>query len=249
MRHIPSRWKYCPAYIGDPARICLEGGVCPMKMKFNEAVTVEERIRRKAVQRRWWKGNAEMRKKRRMKAGMIRFIRRKRYTMFISITFRLNVSQLKTPAECVKTCVACFFKHLNTPQEQFFERYIIMFYHIERHNLSDRVHAHLLVPDIEPILAPRLEEILSTKRCRRARCVQDRITDKDEKYLDDPYREVIGKEIMVYMYRSRRHAGYLGKKYGSEKVQEWGYMRINSRYRGSRPSTGGVKHAQRSSTT
>ena len=100
-----------------------------------------------------------------------------------------------------------FFKKLNKADEEFFKKYVECLVFIEKNKTREGVHIHAVVGKIAPTLYPRLKE-------------------KCKKYFGE-------SEVKARDYRT---VPYLVRKFDSELLEDWFPLKINSRYRGSKPT-------------
>ena len=95
-----------------------------------------------------------------------------------------------------------FFKTLNKPGEAFFKKYILSWVFVEKNKVKDGVHIHALVKGIAPALCRKLE-----RKCK----------------------EFFGESRIKPM-----HEGvipYLCEKYNTSSLEDWGFVKINSKRR------------------
>jgi hypothetical protein len=128
------------------------------------------------------------------------------WDIWLTVTFRQAVS-----TERAFKIFKYFFKTLNTVEFQFFKKYIRCIVLSERHESRPSDHIHCLIKGISPSLAGPLE-----RRCR----------------------DFFGRsEARAYNPNLPRLAsGYMARKCENSKAEDWGIIKINSRWRESRRS-------------
>ena len=121
------------------------------------------------------------------------------WDLFITITFR-NSMKISVAKKSFKQ----FFKHLNSYEQTFFEKFLICFIVFEKEDNRNGVHIHALIRGVKPLHAELLE-----KKCRK----------------------VFG-HTAVLPYNSEKAARfYLSRKYISPDLIDFDFLRINSRLR------------------
>jgi hypothetical protein len=117
--------------------------------------------------------------------------------MWMTITFRRALSEATA-----KKRLKYFFKHLNTPQEIFFDKFVRLWAFYENNIGNDGVHIHALIGGIKPELANALQ---------------------DKCHIVFGESKVVGKHQGV--------TSYLGRKYNTSSLNNFDLLHINSKLR------------------
>ena len=125
-----------------------------------------------------------------------------RLDTYLTVTFRKPVG-----SDVALHRFKQFFKRLNTPEHQFFRKYVRGFAVTERQGRAESVHIHAVIEGIFPAMIPLLK-----RRCQ-----------------DD-----FGNSVAcVYDYGKPQQATeYIAKKCANGTAEGWMRFKINSKWRG-----------------
>jgi len=122
------------------------------------------------------------------------------WDLWATITFRQ-----KTQLLGARSLFKYFLKHLNSPDDIFFDKFVFCFVFFERDNRGG-VHIHALIRGIHPLYAFKLEG-----KCR------EHLGDTKIK----PYNPSLKKNATLY----------LACKYVTQSLEDFDFMKVNSKFR------------------
>jgi hypothetical protein len=124
------------------------------------------------------------------------------WDIYLTVTFKKS-----TKLAAAGSAFRYFFKHLNTSDYKFFEKYIKCFVFFEKHKFDRGVHIHSLIQGLNPSFASALEN----------KCL---------KFFGE-------SKVDAYRYDLPRPASdYLARKCLGSSLEHWDYLKINSKLRG-----------------